>query len=1068
MVQNRPVLAKLSPPRIKHAVPRPRLFETLDRETALWLYGPPGSGKTTLVASYLQQRRLKPLWYQVDSDDREPSTFFHFLGEAKAAVGSRRAALPAVSTESRQDWAAYARRFARALMAALPDDTAMVFDNMQEGGEVLDEILAAMVAEMVEPHRLVLISHRAPPASFVTALAKRQLAVMTADTLRFEPAETEAFARALGVSKSADVARMQELTNGWAAGIVLLANQAGTGLLADVAYHSQGQIQDYISRNVLDWIAERTLRVLESCAFFPDFDAALACAASGDADAGEQIAHLHRDGFFLEQRGTGAGKRYAMHSLLAEVLRNRAGLAGSTTRQVAEATAGRLLLKAGQTEQGISLLLSAQAYGEAAPRILEIAKAMVTARREEQLAAWISSIPKEHLVEQPWLEPWLEYWLPWLEYWRAIATASFDEFTARGVFETVYQRFQAKGDRLGMVLSAAAVLMAIDTGWRSYEGLAKWTDALNHAWTPDVVFTHPEAELRAINAWVFAADCKNLPKEEVDPKIHRQIELVATSDNPNVYLHSGTLLLNHFNIFREFDSGLNLINLIEQRDYEKEASPARAAIWRMIVSMFSTRAGRALNRTNLLTHAAHHRGQAAKLAERHGLNGIRTLLLHADADAALLNSDVETAIKALRAAGELLYPEMWRQLVWYHSHRCRVDLLQERPFDALRQIETALNFAHRAHFMPSSMDTYYSYSATCLAWLGRYDEADAQLEKATHSAGGHRPAIRLTSLLVATRRAIELRSPEIDDSLRAFLRTLRDVGMYQFGHFMPRLIVDLCAHALARGVEPEIAKELVRQRKFLPPPDASSAWPWPIRLEVLGGMKASVWDKPVTFDGKAQRKPMEMLKFLVARTDPSRADKGVRIEDVMEGLWPNADAKDPKGSFDVTVFRLRKLLEVKDAIIVSEGRIRLNRIVVWCDAFDFESAAIKALDGDDTQIGGALELYSGALFGKEEELQWALPATERIATRFAMLVERQGTLLESKMANQDAIDVYRRGINQDNLVEAFYRGLMRCYLAVGEPAEAMRTYRRCRELFSIVLGLKPAPETELLRQRIPA
>jgi len=154
--------------------------------------------------------------------------------------------------------------------------------------------------------------------------------------------------------------------------------------------------------------------------------------------------------------------------------------------------------------------------------------------------------------------------------------------------------------------------------------------------------------------------------------------------------------------------------------------------------------------------------------------------------------------------------------------------------------------------------------------------------------------------------------------------------------------------------------------------------------------------------------------------------------------------------------------------MVSEGRIRLNRETVWCDAFAFEAAAIRALEGEEAQIVAALELYDGALFGKEEDLAWAFPVAERIATRFALLVERQGMLLESKAAYQEAIDVYRRGITQDNLVEAFYRGLMRCYLAVGEPAEAMRTYRRCRELFSIVLGLKPAPETELLRQRIPA
>jgi len=43
---------------------------------------------------------------------------------------------------------------------------------------------------------------------------------------------------------------------------------------------------------------------------------------------------------------------------------------------------------------------------------------------------------------------------------------------------------------------------------------------------------------------------------------------------------------------------------------------------------------------------------------------------------------------------------------------------------------------------------------------------------------------------------------------------------------------------------------------------------------------------------------------------------------------------------------------------------------------------------------------------------------------------------------------------------------MRCQLALLEPAEALRTYRRCRELLSIVLRINPSPETEKLRLKI--
>jgi DNA-binding SARP family transcriptional activator len=43
---------------------------------------------------------------------------------------------------------------------------------------------------------------------------------------------------------------------------------------------------------------------------------------------------------------------------------------------------------------------------------------------------------------------------------------------------------------------------------------------------------------------------------------------------------------------------------------------------------------------------------------------------------------------------------------------------------------------------------------------------------------------------------------------------------------------------------------------------------------------------------------------------------------------------------------------------------------------------------------------------------------------------------------------------------------MRSLAATGDQAEALVAFRRCRELLSIVLGLKPSAETERLYREI--
>src|ERR1043166_8434748 len=103
-------LAKTTRPSVKTIVARPRLFRWLDRAAKrpiTWVWSPPGSGKTSLIASYIVARRLRHLWYQVDSGDQDLASFFYFLS---SAAPRHRRALPLLTPEYRQGIAIFTRR----------------------------------------------------------------------------------------------------------------------------------------------------------------------------------------------------------------------------------------------------------------------------------------------------------------------------------------------------------------------------------------------------------------------------------------------------------------------------------------------------------------------------------------------------------------------------------------------------------------------------------------------------------------------------------------------------------------------------------------------------------------------------------------------------------------------------------------------------------------------------------------------------------------------------------------------------------------------------------------------
>jgi DNA-binding SARP family transcriptional activator len=97
-----------------------------------------------------------------------------------------------------------------------------------------------------------------------------------------------------------------------------------------------------------------------------------------------------------------------------------------------------------------------------------------------------------------------------------------------------------------------------------------------------------------------------------------------------------------------------------------------------------------------------------------------------------------------------------------------------------------------------------------------------------------------------------------------------------------------------------------------------------------------------------------------------------------------------------------------------------------------------------------------------------LAMRERLRGRVLRLWLALGRIQEQGSHWDEALAFYQRGVELDNLAEEFYRRLMICHRERGQQAEALNAYRRCREMLSVVLGVKPSAETEAVRRSVVA
>ena len=230
---------------------------------------------------------------------------------------------------------------------------------------------------------------------------------------------------------------------------------------------------------------------------------------------------------------------------------------------------------------------------------------------------------------------------------------------------------------------------------------------------------------------------------------------------------------------------------------------------------------------------------------------------------------------------------------------------------------------------------------------------------------------------------------------------------------------------------------------------------WPLCVYTLGRFRLVRDGCELSFHGKSPRKPLDLLLALIALG----AHK-VHTDALMRAVWPGEASTDLRNLFDNTLHRLRHLLGCPALLPLSDARLSLDTRQCWVDALAFDrlvAAPIDRLGPSDAH--DALRLYQGHFLQGDSARPWAAVCRERLRSRLHRFLIAAGQRLELAGRHLDAVELYERGLEVDPLAEDLYQRLMDCHQRLGQHAESLRVYRRCRDLLAAELGLAPSRAT---------
>jgi len=1058
---------RFQPPSLAGVLPRPRLFQLLDKafeRPIVWMTAPTGSGKSSLFASYFESRGWPYLWYNTDGGEVVPGVFSANLREGVAGFGQG-IELPRVG----DPLSVNPKLLARSLFSALNEQlrkshpehagkpVVVVIDKHEEVGQnaPIHNALAAGLEQIGDGVRIVLLSQKPPAQALVRLQALRQMNVIAPEAILFTEDETRDFLRSrMPDISDHDVAALHHVSHGWIGGLTLLADSGNSQM---PLHERLQQIFAYIESDVFRTMPDELKTLLYECVSLPELRVAWVEELTTCRTSLEQLRQLDEHFFFIRHSERDPDL-YELFPLCREFIlqmRTRHWRADKVRAQLI-ATAN-LMEHVGEYGAAAQLFMEAGDAAKLKWLVLGHAEEFAKSRGLRQLSEWLKGVPVEEDED------------PWLSYWRGKCCFPRELEGARRFFAAAHEGFKACDEIRGSYLSWSGLVDSYSYSLEAWDPLEDCIEGFEQMWRRWARFPDQQTELIATSRMVIALSLRRIDQpHQVSMWHERMQELLAITPSFEVVMDTLISSCIYFLWTGAYERNAVMLERVQRIMEQHSGEGFNAIRMHLMIAIHAwVTADFATARNSIRA--------GLELSEKHAINIFTSLFRMLQVATCLAEGKMDEAEKLLSEEAQHVLGRAYSLDSYYHYvNAAWFEMLQGNPARALSHMQ-------RSAFGAKSMGNPYYRSlwrigmAQIQYLLGNAKDAWELMDAAMAIARSMKSEVLegYALMVMAWFHMEEGRRQDAISALHKALPLSRRHGYVHLEFFLPKYMNRLLVVALDEGIESEYLCSVIARRGIEAPefeqPMAwgyarTTAWPFAVKIRTLGIFSIEIDGKRLTFTGKEQKKPLELLKALIAL-----GGREVSEEAVTDMLWPSVDGDLAHKSCETTLSRLRKLLGHDSALIYKGGRISFNPRTCWVDSLEVG----RLLDGytgskscRDGLCGKVLALYRGNFFERETALYCAVAPREVLKSRVLAMLAKVAASYSDEGRDDEAVIYLQQGINIDALAEEFHRKLMICHKHLGNHADVARIYLNCSAVLKSEFGIEPSPETTAVYRSI--